>query len=107
MTLFMDCFIDIRVGAYKSFRDRATYNASSGQEVTYTVSDPKDAPSSLTFGPSFMSLAGTYGGEVTIGFNRRLNNLPNTVAAAVQAKAKISTLKAIELGNEPNCMFSV
>lgn len=86
-------------------RDRATYDASSSQQVTYTVANAGDAPSTLTFGPSFMSLAGTYGGKVTIGFNRRLNNLANTVAAAAKAVDQIGSLHAIELGNEPNCKF--
>jgi hypothetical protein len=53
-----------------------------------------------------MSLAGTYDGKVTIGFNRRLNNLANTVAAAAQAQDEIDSLHAIELGNEPNCKFN-
>jgi hypothetical protein len=86
-------------------RDRATYDASSSQQVTYTVANAGDAPSTLTFGPSFMSLAGTYDGKVTIGFNRRLNNLANTVAAAAKAVDQIGSLHAIELGNEPNCRF--
>lgn len=48
-------------------RDRATYDPSSSAAVTYTVSDPADAPASLSFGPSFMDIAATYGGDVTIG----------------------------------------
>jgi len=91
------------VAAYMVDRDRATYNASSSQQVTYTVANAGDAPSTLTFGPSFMSLAGTYDGKVTIGFNRRLNNLANTVSAASKAVDQIGSLHAIELGNEPNC----
>lgn len=86
-------------------RDRATYDSQSKQEVSYTVADPKDAPATLTFGPSFMSLAATYGGKVILGLNRRLNNLANTIAAAKVAKSEMSNLDAIELGNEPNCMF--
>lgn len=93
------------VAAYMANRDRATYDASSSQQVTYTVANAGDAPSTLTFGPSFMSLAGTYDGKVTIGFNRRLNNLANTVAAAAKAVDQIGSLHAIELGNEPNCTF--
>lgn len=87
-------------------RDRATYDASSTEAVTYSVSDPNDAPSTLTFGPSFFSLAAAYGGSVTLGLNRRLNNLPNTVAAASLANEEMDNLNAIELGNEPNCGFS-
>lgn len=71
--------------------------------MTYSVSDPADAPSTLTFGPSYISLAATYGGSVTLGLNRRLNNLPNTVSAAALAYDQIGNLNAIELGNEPNC----
>lgn len=91
------------VAAYMVNRDRATYDASSSQQVTYTVANAGDAPSTLTFGPSFMSLAGTYDGKVTIGFNRRLNNLANTVSAASKAVDQIGSLHAIELGNESNC----
>ncbi|KAE8336550.1 hypothetical protein BDV24DRAFT_178432 [Aspergillus arachidicola] len=82
--------------------DRATYDASSSSAVTYTVSDPADAPSSLTFGPPFISLAADYDGQVIIGLNRRLNNQSNTIAAATLAKDTIKNLYAIELGNEPN-----
>ncbi|CZS96294.1 uncharacterized protein RCO7_04959 [Rhynchosporium graminicola] len=82
--------------------DRATYDASSSAPVTYTVSKPGDAPASLTFGPSFMSLANTYGGKVTLGLNRRLNDQKNTLAAAAKATSSMSNLEAIELGNEPN-----
>ncbi|KAH7210505.1 hypothetical protein BKA60DRAFT_464105 [Fusarium oxysporum] len=94
----------IRIGG--TTQDRATYDASSSQQVTYTVANAGDAPSTLTFGPSFMSLAGTYDGKVTIGFNRRLNNLANTVAAAAKAVDQIGSLHAIELGNEPNFFSS-
>ncbi|KAJ4251068.1 hypothetical protein NW762_011719 [Fusarium torreyae] len=94
----------IRIGG--TTQDRSTYDASSSQQVTYTVANPGDAPSTLTFGPSFMSLAGTYDGKVTIGFNRRLNNLANTVAAAAKAVDEIGSLHAIELGNEPNFFSS-
>lgn len=71
--------------------------------MTYSVSDPGDAPESLTFGPSFISLAASYGGDVILGLNRRLNNVSNTLAAATLAKDNIQNLYAIELGNEPNC----
>ena len=49
------------------FRDRATYNASLGSPVSYIVASPSDAPASLTFGPSYMELAGKYAGNITIG----------------------------------------
>lgn len=37
-----------------------------------------------------------------MGLNRRLNNQPNTIDAAISALANMSNLDAIELGNEPN-----
>ncbi|KAH7176813.1 hypothetical protein EDB81DRAFT_675770 [Dactylonectria macrodidyma] len=94
----------MRIGG--TTQDRATYDASSSNAVTYTVASSGDAPSSLTFGPSFFDLAATYGGEVTIGLNRRLNNIANTIAAATKAKAQMTNLNAIELGNEPNFFSS-
>ncbi|KAE8372411.1 hypothetical protein BDV26DRAFT_100337 [Aspergillus bertholletiae] len=90
----------MRIGG--TTQDRATYDASSSDAVTYSVSDPADAPSSLTFGPPFMSLAASYGGQIIVGLNRRLNNQSNTIAAATLAKDTINNLYAIELGNEPN-----
>ncbi|KAF4123599.1 Glycoside hydrolase family 79 [Geosmithia morbida] len=89
----------IRIGG--TTQDRATYDASSTEAVTYTVSDPADAPDALTFGPPFISLAATYEGKVTLGLNRRLNDIDNTIAAAILAKNSITNLQAIELGNEP------
>ncbi|KAH8680264.1 Six-hairpin glycosidase-like protein [Ilyonectria robusta] len=94
----------LRIGG--TTQDRATYDASSSNAVTYTVASSGDAPSTLTFGPSFFDLAATYGGEVIIGLNRRLNNIANTVAAAKLAKSKMTNLDAIELGNEPNFFTS-
>lgn len=38
-----------------------------------------------------------------VGLNRRLNNQPNTIAAAKEAVSVMNNLNAIELGNEPNC----
>jgi hypothetical protein len=56
----------LRIGG--TTQDRATYNHSmASQAVNYTVASPNDAPASLTFGPSFMELAGTYGGSVVLG----------------------------------------
>lgn len=49
-------------------------------------------------------MAANYGGKVTVGLNRRLDNLPNTIAAATLAYDEMSNLYAIELGNEPNCV---
>lgn len=88
-------------------RDRATYDPSSSNAVTYTVSDPKDAPASLTYGPSFISLAAQYAGSVVFGLNRRLNNQPNSIAAARSVVSQVKTLYSIELGNEPNCQSLV
>jgi hypothetical protein len=56
----------LRIGG--TTQDRATYNHSmTSQAVNYTVPSPNDAPDSLTFGPSFMELAGTYCGSVVLG----------------------------------------
>jgi hypothetical protein len=84
-------------------RDRATYDPSLTTAVSYTVASPTDAPSSLTYGPSFISLAADYGGEIVLGLNRRLNNIANTITAAKLAQSEAANLYAIELGNEPNC----
>ncbi|KAJ5362159.1 hypothetical protein N7541_003003 [Penicillium brevicompactum] len=83
-------------------RDRATYDASSSEAVTYTVASTKDAPTTLTYGPSFISLAATYAGKVILGLNRRLDNISNTIAAALLAQKNMDNLYSIELGNEPN-----
>ncbi|CAG8395580.1 unnamed protein product [Penicillium salamii] len=90
----------VRIGG--TTQDRATYDPSSSEAVTYTVASTKDAPASLTYGPSFMSLAATYAGKVIIGLNRRLDNISNTIAAALVAQKEMDNLYAIELGNEPN-----
>lgn len=75
--------------------------------MTYTVANPADAPQTLTFGPKLIDLAATYAGRVTLGLNRRLNNIANTISAAALAKQKIGTLHAIELGNEPDREYPV
>ncbi|KAI8801659.1 Phosphopantetheine attachment site-containing protein [Cladochytrium replicatum] len=89
----------IRIGG--TTQDRATYNATLASAVSYSVASPNDAPASLTYGPSFMDIAGTYAGDVTLGLNRRLNQLDNTIAAAKYGVDHIPKLTAIELGNEP------
>ncbi|EQB59266.1 hypothetical protein CGLO_00363 [Colletotrichum gloeosporioides Cg-14] len=89
----------IRIGG--TTQDRASYDASSSAYVVYTVASPNDAPATLTFGPNFMKLAATYGGDVTLGLNRGKNNIDNTIAAAKVAVAEMKNLYAIELGNEP------
>ncbi|KAI0686858.1 hypothetical protein BC835DRAFT_1450643 [Cytidiella melzeri] len=89
----------IRIGG--TTQDRATYDASLGSAVNYTVASPADAPDSLTFGPQFISLASQMKGNVTLGLNRQLNNQTASLAAAKLAKQKMDNLFAIELGNEP------
>lgn len=66
-----------------------------------------DAPESLTYGPSFISLAASYAGEVIIGLNRRLDNISNTISAALLVQGQVDNLYSIELGNEPNCEFQL
>lgn len=51
-------------------RDRATYDESSSAYVVYSVSQPTDAPSTLTFGPAFIELAATYNGTMVLGLLR-------------------------------------
>ncbi|KAL3466116.1 hypothetical protein BJX64DRAFT_296058 [Aspergillus heterothallicus] len=94
----------MRIGG--TTQDRATYDASSSAAVTYTVADLADAPETLTYGPSFISLAAEYAGSVVLGLNRRLNNIANTISAADLAVQQMPNLKAIELGNEPNFFSS-
>ncbi|PCG92027.1 Glycoside hydrolase, superfamily [Penicillium occitanis (nom. inval.)] len=90
----------LRIGG--TTQDRATYDPSLSQAVSYTVSTSTAAPTSLTYGPSFVSMAASYGGEVILGLNRRLNNISNTIAAAKLAQSQATNLYAMELGNEPN-----
>ncbi|PAV16737.1 glycoside hydrolase family 79 [Pyrrhoderma noxium] len=90
----------IRIGG--TTQDRATYDASLTTAVNYSVSSPLDAPLSLTYGPSFFTLAGELAGDVTIGLNRELNNIENTRSAAEAAVQRVKGLLAIELGNEPD-----
>lgn len=92
----------IRIGG--TTQDRASYDASTQAYVVYRVANAADAPMTLTFGPRFMTLAGTYPGRVVVGLNRGKNDLDNTIAAAKVAVAEIPNLLAIELGNEPECM---
>ncbi|KAL2823214.1 hypothetical protein BDW59DRAFT_180787 [Aspergillus cavernicola] len=94
----------MRIGG--TTQDRATYDASSANAVTYSVSDPADAPATLTYGPSFISLAAEYSGSVVLGLNRRLNDIANTISAASLAVREMGNLNAIELGNEPNFFTS-
>lgn len=91
----------IRIGG--TTQDRASYDPSTSAYVIYTVSSPADAPASLTFGPNFMALAGTYDGSVVMGLNRAKDDISNTIAAAKVAVSDVTNLLAIELGNEPEC----
>ncbi|ODN78183.1 hypothetical protein L198_07972 [Cryptococcus wingfieldii CBS 7118] len=90
----------IRIGG--TTQDRATYDPSSTAAVTYSVDDPADAPANLTYGPAFFELASHLSGPATIGLNRRLNDISNTIAAAQEAVERMDNLFAIELGNEPD-----
>lgn len=91
----------MRIGG--TTQDRAQYDPTTSAYVVYTVASAADAPDSLTFGSSFMTLAGKYGGSAVIGLNRGKNNITNTIAAAKVAVSGMSNLLAIELGNEPEC----
>lgn len=91
----------IRIGG--TTQDRALYDSTTSAYVVYTVADASDAPDNLTFGSSFMSLAGEYKGSVVLGLDRGKNDITNTIAAAKVAVSDMSNLLAIELGNEPEC----
>ncbi|KAH8109882.1 hypothetical protein DFH11DRAFT_1810021 [Phellopilus nigrolimitatus] len=90
----------VRIGG--TTQDRATYDPSLSSAVNYTVASPNDAPDSLTYGPSFFTLAGELAGDVTIGLNRQLNDIANTQEAAEEAVQRVKGLLAFELGNEPD-----
>ncbi|KAH7930049.1 hypothetical protein BV22DRAFT_1001423 [Leucogyrophana mollusca] len=89
----------IRIGG--TTQDRATYDPTLTAPVNYTVADPTDAPLTLTYGPSFFSLAAQMKGEVTVGLNRQLDNQTNTMEGAKEALRRMPNLLAMELGNEP------
>ncbi|KAL1841906.1 hypothetical protein VTJ49DRAFT_6428 [Mycothermus thermophilus] len=89
----------IRIGG--TTQDRASFDPNTSAYVVYRVANPADAPMELTFGPRFMTLAGSYEGSVVVGLNRGKNNIDNTIAAARSAVAEVKNLLAIELGNEP------
>jgi hypothetical protein len=90
----------IRIGG--TTQDRARFDSQTPAYVVYKVASAADAPSTLTFGPSFMTLAGKYQGSVVVGLNRGKNDIGNTIAAA-KAAVGMGNLLAIELGNEPEC----
>ncbi|KAG7293931.1 hypothetical protein NEMBOFW57_003992 [Staphylotrichum longicolle] len=58
----------IRIGG--TTQDRAQYDASTSAYVVYSVAKPADAPMTLTFGPKFMTLAGTYPGTVVVDYTK-------------------------------------
>ncbi|KAI1377033.1 glycoside hydrolase family 79 protein [Hypoxylon crocopeplum] len=89
----------IRIGG--TTQDRAQYDSRTSAYVVYSVSSPADAPASLTFGSSFLTLAGSYAGSVVVGLNRGKNQIQNTIDAAKIAVSQVKNLLAIELGNEP------
>ncbi|KAI1475333.1 glycoside hydrolase family 79 protein [Daldinia eschscholtzii] len=89
----------IRIGG--TTQDRAQYDSKTSAYVVYSVSNPADAPASLTFGSSFLTLAGSYAGSVVVGLNRGKNKIQNTIDAAKIAVSEVKNLLAIELGNEP------
>lgn len=89
----------IRIGG--TTQDRAQYDSRTSAYVVYSVSNPADAPASLTFGSSFLTLAGSYAGSVVVGLNRGKNNIQNTIDAAKITVSEVKNLLAIELGNEP------
>lgn len=91
----------IRIGG--TTQDRALYDPTTSAYVVYTVASATDAPASLTYGSSFMTLAGKYGGSAVLGLDRGKDNITNTIAAAKVAVSEMSNLLAIELGNEPEC----
>lgn len=93
----------IRIGG--TTQDRALYDASTSAYVVYSVASAADAPASLTYGSSFMTLASKYAGSVVLGLNRGKNDIANTIAAAKVAVAQMGNLLAIELGNEPECEY--
>ncbi|OCF42885.1 hypothetical protein I317_03236 [Kwoniella heveanensis CBS 569] len=90
----------VRIGG--TTQDRATYDPTLTSAVDYTVASAGAAPATLRYGPSFFDLAGALEGPVTIGVNRRLNNINNSIAAAKEALQRVPTLYAFELGNEPD-----
>ncbi|KAI0331016.1 hypothetical protein GY45DRAFT_1322942 [Cubamyces sp. BRFM 1775] len=94
----------IRIGG--TTQDRATYDANLQIPVNYTVASPADAPTTLTYGPSFFTLASQLKGQVTVGLNRQLNNQANSLSAGSRAKQSMGNLFAIELGNEPDLYAS-
>lgn len=76
--------------------------------MNYTVASSGDAPTTLTYGPSFFTLAAQLANspDITIGLNRQLNNQANSLQAAKDAQIVINNLYAVEVGNEPDRTLS-
>ncbi|EME82186.1 glycoside hydrolase family 79 protein [Pseudocercospora fijiensis CIRAD86] len=100
--------VSTMLGKLSTFdRDMAAVaNRRNDSDVDCYVADPKDAPVSVRYGPSFITFADKYKGSVIFGLNRRLNQLENTISAAKNAVANISNLIAIQLANEANLFNS-
>ena len=82
-------------------RDRALYDADLTSAINFSISTPGGAPLSLTYGPSFFTLANSLRRPTVVGLNRRLAQLNNTIEAAKESVGQIDLLEALELGNEP------
>lgn len=86
------------------FRDYGTYDPNLTEAISYKLHPAdKGVPKSLTYGPEFIRLASTIPGPVTIGLNRKSNNLPNAILASQEILRQIPGLYALEFGNEPEC----
>lgn len=94
----------IRIGG--TTQDRALFDPDLSAPVEYYVANYTVAPLNLTYGPSFIGLAAQWPGNMTMGLNRELANLSNTIEAANLSIQEIANLYAIELGNEPDLYSS-
>ncbi|EGF98481.1 family 79 glycoside hydrolase, partial [Melampsora larici-populina 98AG31] len=93
--------IPVRIGGTTG--DYGTYDPNLKEAIHYTLSAAdKGVPKTLTYGPEFIRLASTLPGPVTLGLNRKANNLSNSLLAAKEAVKQIKNIHAIEPGNEPN-----
>lgn len=93
--------IPIRIGGTTG--DFGTYDPDLKEAIHYTLSAAdKGVPKTLTYGPEYIRLASTLSGPVTLGLNRKANNLTNSLLAAQEAVKQIKNIHAIEPGNEPN-----
>ncbi|KAH9820532.1 family 79 glycoside hydrolase [Melampsora americana] len=94
--------IPIRIGGTTG--DYGTYDPQLKEAIHYTLlPTDKGVPKTLTYGPEYLRLASTLSGPVTLGLNRKANNLSNSLLAAQEAVKQIKNIHALEPGNEPNC----